>query len=87
MSARKDAQRAAFSAVSETCPEVDAALEQAGRDIKAQTRALREALIEAHEQRIEAEQERDALQARVDELENEVALLRDEVERLEREEE
>jgi hypothetical protein len=85
MSARKDAQRAAFSAVGETCPEVDAALEQAGRDIKAQTRALRTALIEAHEQRIDAENERDALQARVDELENEVALLRGEVARLERE--
>lgn len=69
---RKQAEREAFRAVSETCPHVDDAMAEATRLIKQQTGALRDALVEAIQRANEAEELAEALQARIDELEREL---------------
>ena len=69
---RKQAERAAFRAVSETCPYVDEAMAEATRLIKQQTVALRDALIDAIHRANEAEELAESLQARIDALEAEL---------------
>ena len=81
----KEAKRESFSMISETCPDVEAALDLITRArgtaeelIKDKTAAFREALIEALERAIEAE-------CKIAELEGEIAGLRNEIVELEKE--
>jgi hypothetical protein len=70
---RRNAEREAYSSVPETCPHVDRALEIATDEIKKQTGALRDALIDALERAIDAEKMVDELEAELDLLRNELA--------------
>lgn len=73
----KTAQREAYALVSETCPHVDAALDAAAAEIKRQTGALREALIEALQRALEAEEKAEDLKREVERLTRELNDARD----------
>jgi len=70
---RRNAEREAYSSVPETCPHVDRALEIATDEIKKQTGALRDALIDAIERAIEAEERVEELEAELEQARNELA--------------
>lgn len=93
----RNAARESFQIIQETCPAVDAAAQAFSReltatienqledlisDVKKQTTALREALIDAIQERDEARKERDDFEKEVDRLEDVVKDLSAEVERL-----
>ena len=95
---RRNADKEAFRMKRETCPEVDSALddikdadpsdfwpavEEARRRIKAETAALREALIEAIEASMEIEESLEDVTRERDDLQREVEGLRREVRDLE----
>ena len=69
---RSAAKKEAFGMIRETCPDVERAMERATDEIKKQTCALREALIEALELKLAAED-------KVSELEDQVSSLEDKV--------
>lgn len=75
MSNADAARREAYRTVAETCPKVDRALDVAADEIKQQTGDLRDALIQAIEERMDAESENETLRERVAELEAEVESL------------
>lgn len=68
--------REVFSAVAETCPKVDEALEKAADAIKEQTGLLRDALREYAERALNAEDELERANQRITELEDYVASLK-----------
>lgn len=70
----RQAEREAYQAVPETCPEVDHALAVAGGLIKIQTNALRAALVEALERAIVAEERAEELEKEVEALQDMLAL-------------
>lgn len=69
---RREAERESFAAVPETCPEVDDAMAEATRRIKAQTGALRDALVDALQRAAEAEESVEELLRQVEELRREL---------------
>lgn len=76
MNYRREAEREAFRAVEETCPEVDDAMAEATKRIKAQTGALRDALVDAIQRALEAEDRITDLERRVQDLEHELDEMR-----------
>ena len=82
----KEAKRESFSMISETCPDVETALDLITRAmgtaeelIKDKTAAFREALIEALERAIEAEAKIAELEREIDNLQNMVAEIKKEL--------
>lgn len=93
----RNAARESFQIIQETCPAVDAAAQAFSReltetienrleglisDVKSQTTALREALIDAIQERNEARKECDDFENEVDRLNDVVKDLSSEVKRL-----
>lgn len=79
MSRRQSARRESFRLVSETCPDVDRAMEEATSKIKVKTEELREALIDQIQKTMEAEERCEMLEAKIASLDRENADLKEEL--------
>lgn len=69
---RRTAEKDAYQMVPETCPVVDAAIEKAVEAIKEQTSALREALVDAIEERNKFEKDLEDALNKIKELEADI---------------
>lgn len=85
MPSHKEIARHSFSAIGETCPEVDAIMERATSSIKDITMRFRQELEVWIEQSLEYKEEIDTLQSKVAELEAEVSDLKTKITELESE--
>jgi hypothetical protein len=74
--AMRSVERESFRIVPETCPAVDAAMEAATNEIKKQTIALRDALVEKMIELREAQEKIDDLESLVRELKDEIDRMR-----------
>jgi predicted nucleic acid-binding Zn-ribbon protein len=79
MANNRYAQKEAFAMVKETCPHVDAALSAAADAVKAQTGALRDALVEAIARALDAEEKVNNLEREVSRLERELEDAREQI--------
>lgn len=80
---RRIAEKEAYRLVPETCPAVDAAIEKAVNAIKEQTGNLREALVDAIEERNKFEEDLEDALDKIKELESKIEDMKQEIKELE----